>query len=464
MVEKNEATLPMIKQGPYIILDTTLRSQDAMWIDDLSGAYGDAGRTIAVKVIEQDLSNDPTKKKAMNLAGKNIRLLAHDANGAPKRIELATQIINPEAGIAQITIPKNFYDTVGVYQNAAFQIYGSDDNVVISSVPIAFEVYNLHVHAVTSEIKPFSDAFEALMKDLKAQSNTAIGDLNDRMGTVLTQVDTAQNTANNLDANLKSWTDLVKSKSVALLNEDNEFTGNMHVKGKVSIDLPVDAYTTGTSVQSFNQAHTQQNLDDETTIKKMPSFTQSLTYYSGNKLLNNPMSSDLVLVETTKISTMTAFQTAISQDMGKGEIKKRIIKNIDAGIQFGEWSTVERWSPWMSLIPYLTEEWMSKNKDYYLPEYRYKGDSIQLRGVIGTKGTIKHPENHYDRIPIANNLPFMGTTAIYRSAIWSGRHPYTLRIEGNEMFMERVYGSDHQLTDIDNSMMFTLNGDFPIDK
>lgn len=451
--------IPVEKQGPAIVIDTTLKSSDAMFIDEMSGDLGDAGRKIYLAIKERAMNNDPKSPlKPMDLTGLDIRFQGHDSKGVFKRIALATKIDNAQAGLAQITLPRFIYQAVGPYENGEFEIYEKNGDTVISTVPVAFEVYNNHAHMTIGDSQVYSDEFEALMQAFKKSSTKEIDGFNERMSTLLQQTSTAQNSAEGLKILLNDLTKLIENKSVALLNADNVFTGN------ITVEKPLKAYATGTSVRFFNNAHTRQDLNDETAIKNIPSFSQSLTYYSGNKLLNNPMSSDLVLVETTKISTMTAFQTAISQDMGKGEIKKRIIKNIDAGIQLGEWSTVERWGPWMSLIPYLTKEWMSKNKDYYLPEYRYKGDSIQLRGVIGTKGTIKAPQNHYDRIPIANNLPFMGTTAIYHSAIWSGRHPYTLRIEGNEMFMERVYDSDHQLTDIDNSMMFTLSGTFPIDK
>lgn len=461
MTTKEECTIPMVKIGPFVRLDTTLTSQDVMWINDLSGNYGNAGRTISVMIIEQALSNDPKKRKPMDLTGKDIRLQGHDAKGVFKRIALATRILTPEAGTAQITIPKNFYEAVGPYENAAFEIYNPDDDVVISSVPVSFEVYNDHTHMITGDSKIFSDEFEALMNEFKTSSAEEIDEFNEKMSTLLSQISTAQNTADGLKGLLKTWTDLVNSKSVALLNEDNDFSGNMRVKGKVSIDLPMDAYTTGTSIKAFVKENPQQDLNNGETIKSMPPLTSSLAYYSGNNVLNNPLERDYVLVQTNKVSNYTAHQIITLQGGVYGHVKRRLVSITSTGVSYGEWTTVERWGPWEN-IP-LADGIIPRYADKSIPQYRFNGKSIQIRGKFAV--TKNHTfTSRLDTLNISKELPANIKSVQYLPQIWSGNFPYTLRIEDNVMYMERIFNADGSSpVTVDTTNLLSLGGSIALD-
>ncbi|WP_419155247.1 BppU family phage baseplate upper protein [Weissella minor] len=455
-MEKDEALLPVKKRGKFLILDTTYRSQDAMWIDELSGNYGDAGRTIYVAVIEQDLNNDPDKKKAMDLTGRNIRLKGHDAKGNLKRVALATQIINPEAGLAEITIPRNFYNTVGAYQNAAFEVYGENDNVVISSVPVAFEVYNNHVNAVVGDGKPFSDEFDALLKELETKLNVAIDDMNLRMKDLNSQIDTAENTATGLDSNLRVWTDLVNNKGVPLLDGDNKYSGNNEFIN------PVKGLMTGTTIQSFRSDAPRQDLNNLKPLRDLYIGSRIQNYYSGNQLINNPSYSDFLLVTSERLSANTVYQTASVVGATDGQVLKRYIEDLDGKTVINPWFVAEKWSEWRSLVPYLTKEWMPRNKDSNLPEYRFEGNAIRLRGRVAPKGVIKKPDAIYNSLTIAEGLPFNASYDQITRQSWDGVHSYALITLGDQILAQRFVNNSHQLVDLDNTLNVQLSGSYAL--
>lgn len=461
MTTKEECTIPMVKMGPFVRLDTTLTSQDTMWIDDMSGNYGDAGRTISVMIIEQALSNDPKKKKPMDLTGKDIRLQGHDAKGVFKQIGLATRIINPEAGTAEITIPRNFYEAVGAYSDASFKVYNKNDSVVISSVPVSFEVYNDHTHMITGDSKPYVDEFEALMKEFRTSSDKEIDKLNEKMSKLLTQIAIANNTADGLDALLNEWTKLVDAKAVALLNENNVFDKDITINGKLILANPADGYVSGTVFPTFGPSDPQQDLNNGETIKSMPTLTSSLAYYSGNNVLNNPLERDYVLVQTNKVSNSTAHQIITLQGGVYGHVKRRLVSIISTGVSFGEWTTVERWGPWEN-IP-LAKGIVPRYADQSIPQYRFNGKSIQIRGKFAVTNNQTFT-SRLDQVTISKELPANVKSVQYLSQIWSGDNPYALRIENNVIFMERIFNSDGSPATINTTDMFILGGSFALDE
>ncbi|WP_057786611.1 hypothetical protein [Weissella minor] len=73
MTERNESIIPLIKQGKFVIVDTTLKMQDVMHFAELSGDYGDAGRVIYLAIKGPAASNDPKKPSIpFDLTDKDI--------------------------------------------------------------------------------------------------------------------------------------------------------------------------------------------------------------------------------------------------------------------------------------------------------------------------------------------------------------------------------------------------------
>ncbi|MBS0949510.1 BppU family phage baseplate upper protein [Weissella minor] len=447
------------KQG-NIILDTTLprNQQTAFQIDEMTGDLTDSGRTINLHIMGRAKVDDKLSPlNSLDLTGKNVRFQGVDADGKVKVIETMTRITNARQGLVTMTLPSVVYQAYGPYEHAEFEIYEVDGDTKISSVPIYFEVHDHMVSATLGENTDYIDSIELLKHKVDVQVQEMQDSINTTKKNSLAQLDGLMNDIKELRLQYDMWNQKISDGAIPTLSGDNIYTGN------AVFENVIDGLIKGTAVTVYGSNDPQQDVNSISDIRKMPDSSTRCVYYVDNETKNNPFSSTYFMVLTVKIKDDAAYQVAAYFGRAYGEVQVRLITNINNAIEWNPWFLLDKWSNWMSLLPYLTNEWVSKNADYYLPEYRYQGNNIVLRGIIGTKGTIKHPENHYDRIMIATNLPFKCATAIYHASIWSGRHPYTLRVEENTMFMERVYGSDHQLIDIDNSMLFTLSGQFPID-
>ncbi|MCM0601497.1 BppU family phage baseplate upper protein, partial [Periweissella ghanensis] len=260
--------------------------------DEMSGDVGDAGRTVYLAIKERAVSNDPKSPlKPMDMTGMDVRFQGHDAYGVFKRIALSTKIDNAQAGLVQITLPRFIYQAVGPYEDGEFEVYETKGDTVISTIPVAFEVYNNHAHMTTGDSQVYSDEFEKLMHDFEVSSSNKIDDFNARMKELVQQISTANNSVDALKQLVATWTKLVEEKSVAILSADNIFTGDMRVKGTATFDKPLKGYTTGNSVQYFSSDQPQQDLNSVENIKSMPAMTRSSAYYTDNRVKNNPLDS-----------------------------------------------------------------------------------------------------------------------------------------------------------------------------
>ncbi|RRG18270.1 hypothetical protein D3P96_03015 [Weissella viridescens] len=427
MTTKAEASIPQIKEGKFIIVDTTLRSTDTMWFDEMSGDYGDAGRKVYLAIKDRALSNNPkVPLKPMDLNGMDVRLQGHDANGVFKRVSLATRMIDAEKGRVEITIPREIYINPGAYENAEFEIYEVNGDTVISTVPVGFEVYNNHAHITTNETKQFSDEFNALIKELESATADEIEKLNAKFSELIASVKIANNNVAGLEQSVATWTKNVADKAVALLDGDNQFTG------KNDFLVPINGFVTGITNKIYTVNDPKQDVNDINKLRSLPEATTTVDYYSNNGTLNNPMESNYFMVETRKVTRDTAFQTITNMNLVDGEIKQRTVQAMSTQPVFGNWYTTAKWCPWRTLVPYLGDKFVV---GLIVPQYRFKGQSVEIKGDISPKETIENTNG--GEYTLFDNLPFKFATGQQQVQIGSGNTVFGYFTTGNRIVMQK---------------------------
>ena len=454
MTEKNDATIPLIKHGQFAVVDTTIKSTDVMWFDEMSGDYGDGGRTVYLEIKERALSNDPkTELKPMDLTGRDVRFQGHDARGVFNRVALSTKMIDQTKGRVEITLPREIYRNEGAYQNAEFEIYEVNGDTRISTVPVGFEVYNNHAHIAMGELTPFSDEFEALKEKLETATADEIDKLNQKFGDLIAQVSIAENNVNALKQLLATWTKNVADKAVALLNAKNTFTE------EAEFLKPITGYTTGNTIPIFFSATPQQDINDVVKLRDLPEGTTTRTYYTGNKALNNPIpNNDNFMIETHKVTAQTAYQKIQTMGADNGEIRFRNVSSLLTQPVFGNWYTTAKWTPWRTLVPYLDKQFTVGN---VTPMYRIDGNLVHIKGDLTPAKTLPNTDVKA-AYTMFDNLPFDFANAQVRIQVGSGLTTFALFTEGKHMEMQK-YSTGNQIVPINAGGYIGMSGVFSLE-
>lgn len=461
-----EYDLPVDKQGKYLIIDTTHKSDQGVFFDEMSGDKGDAGRKVYLAIKERARSNDPKDPlMPMDLTGKDVRFQGHDAEGMWKRIALATKIENAKAGLVEITLPRYIYQAVGPYQNGEFEIFETKGGANVSTVRVGFEVYDNGAHLTAGESVHYSDEFEALMKEFKDSMYQSIEDVKKEIdsanGTASAVVSAMKTTKTQMDAWELKVTTLISDWEKLLAKSGAVTpTGDFVLEGQISAMKTILGFTTGNAVTFYGDKQDVQDLNDVASLRSMKSFTTKHEYFSNNAPLNNPMPGEMFYLETTKVSTETIFQRVIRVDSGdNGLVKTRRITGLSGTPRLGRWGIEAQWGPMTSFVDKLTGDFKPYFANGSLPMFQFNGNSVHIRGQVAPTRKIT-PERHDEKILIAKNLPFNSQTSQRLLQTWSGPIPYTLRLEGNELWMERVYHADGSKVTLDTGHMFTFGGDF----
>lgn len=454
MTEKNDATIPLIKHGQFAVVDTTIKSTDVMWFDEMSGDYGDGGRTVYLEIKERALSNDPkTELKPMDLTGRDVRFQGHDARGVFNRVALSTKMIDQTKGRVEITLPREIYRNEGAYQNAEFEIYEVDGDTRISTVPVGFEVYNNHAHIAVGELTPFSDEFEALKAKLETATVDEVEKLNAKFSGLIASVKTTNNNVDALKQLLATWTQNIADKAVALLNGDNQFTGKNN-----SFTYPVSGFMTGITNKIYTVNDPKQDINDINKLRSLPEATTTVDYYSNNGTLNNPMDSNYFAVETRKITRDTAFQTITNMNLVDGETKTRTVQAMTSQPVFGDWYTTAKWTPWRTLAPYLDKQFAVGN---VTPMYRIDGNLVHIKGDLVPTKTLPN-KDVTTAYTMFDNLPFDFANAQVRIQVGSGLTTFALFTSGKHMEMQK-YSSGGQLVPINEGGYIGVSGVFSLE-
>lgn len=453
MTEKNDANIPLVKQGIYGVLNTTLTSDDTMWFDEMSGDLGDAGRTVYLAIKTRAASNDPkTPLVPMDMTGRDVRLVGHDARGVFKSVGLATKIVNATAGLVEMTLPRALYQAVGAYQNAEFEIYETQGNTKVSSVRVGFEVYNNHAHMTTGESEMYVDEFDKLKLKLETATADEIDELNKKFSDLISQISTAKNATDALKLLLETWNQNISDKAVAFLNGSNTFTDVNHFL------IPIDGYTNGTSIKVFSDLIGQLDLNDVIKLRNLPNSTTTRAYYTGTKILNNPTQNSALMVETHKVGNQTAYQKIESVSSEDGEIWTRYISNLTTEPVFGKWSTIAKWTPWRTLAPYLDKQFSVGNVE---PMYRIDGNLVHIKGDLTPTKTLPN-KDVTTSYTMFDNLPFDFANAQVRIQVGSGLTTFALFTSGKHIEMQK-YSSGGQLVPINEGGYIGMSGVFSLE-
>lgn len=423
-----EYNLPVEKQGKYIIVDTTIKSTDVMFIDEMSGDKGDAGRKVYLAIKERARSNDPKDPLIpMDLTGRDVRFQGHDAKGKYKRISLSTKIENAKAGLVEITLPREIYQAPGAYQNGEFEIFVKNSGTKVSTVPVGFEVYDNLAHMSVGESAHYIDEAEKLIKDLESLTGRSLDEFRANINKMNGSVDSALASIKSLENLVKTWQQLVKDNGVAEKAGNNTYTGN-NVFEKF-----VTGFITGTIVKYFGSGSPQQDLNDAQVLRNMRTATTETTYYGGNKVMNNPIGTDFVVVTRHKITSATVYEQVMFFGQESGVIKARTVSGVDGMIRFGTWGTVAEWgSKWQSLVPYLSDDFIAHSST---PSFRVIGDKVEFSGAITAKKTITNPNNLSIKLTKAFPFKFIGGQETVK--VSGGAAIYVLFAYGNQLEMQK---------------------------
>ena len=199
----------------YVNIDTVIPSDQSYWAHEVNGRQGDNMRLVNVC-----LRNDGV---AWNLGNYTVDLVGRDAEGVLKATN-TTQKILAEKGLIRVSVPKQFYQSVGDYQEAFLEIK-DNDGTVISSVRVAFTVWanntlisriesKMYLGEVNQFMKQCEDSIDLIQNDVAAvkQQSSALNDL------------------------LQTYMQEISRNAVATLGNENTFTADQHVKGDVEID------------------------------------------------------------------------------------------------------------------------------------------------------------------------------------------------------------------------------------
>lgn len=444
--------LPIEKQGKYIIVDTTIKSTDVMFIDEMSGDKGDAGRKVYLAIKERARSNDPKDPLIpTDLTGRDVRFQGHDAKGKYKRISLSTKIENAKAGLVEITLPREIYQAPGAYQNGEFEIFVKNSGTKVSTVPVGLEVYDNLAHMSVGESAHYIDEAEKLIKDLESLTGRSLDEFRANINKMNGSVDSALSSIKSLENLVKTWQQLVKDNGVAEIAGNNIYTGiNIYEK-------PVTGFMSGTVIQYFNGNNPQQDLDDPQVLRDMRSGTTQTTYYGGNKVKNNPISTDYVVVTRHKISGASVYEQLMFFGQESGVIKSRVVNDVQGAARFGTWGTVAEWgAKWQPLAPYLSDDFIAHSS---APSFRVIGNKVEFSGAITAKKTITNTNNV--SLKITKPLPFNFIRGQEKMKVSGGMAIYALFAYGNQLEMQK-HQRGGNVTDIVAGNYIGISGTFDI--
>lgn len=218
--------IPAGKRGKYVVINTELQGNSVLWIDELNGRQGDAGRQNFYVVLDGIVPRD--------ISNQDISLCGKDAQGKIK-VAVTADVISPTGGRFALTIPQEFYQAAGTYQEAFFAFSNHDNPDNVTTIPIGFKVYENHVAMTIGQSQDYIQTVDKLT----AKVSESIQPLD----ILLTNLQASQKL---LQGQIGGYSELIQKQAVATLGADNEFTGKNIFDGPLSgsgIDALKDSYT-----------------------------------------------------------------------------------------------------------------------------------------------------------------------------------------------------------------------------
>ena len=218
-------------EGNYAILNMDVPIDRTVTIPGLNGHQGDNERTVPLAIKQGD-SNYP-----YDMTGKYLALAGTDALGVSKIAGDKDNVEKPKFGYVQFKVPAAFYQALGTFTVAYFEVRSVETDEVISSVNVRFDVLEGNkLQMTTGQSEIFNNltttAMEYYYRKIKAL------------------MEPASNESDRLSKDIEDEIALAAKNGLAVLAKDNNFTGNNvfsgtnHFTGKTIIDgLNIPHYT-----------------------------------------------------------------------------------------------------------------------------------------------------------------------------------------------------------------------------
>ncbi|QIL49848.1 BppU family phage baseplate upper protein [Weissella coleopterorum] len=198
--------IPAKNQGKFAIVNTLLNTTDSTVLEQLNGRQGDNGRVAYFAMKDGNLPHD--------ISNQTVVITVKDAAGKIKRISGVTDVISATGGLFEMTIPSELYQAAGDTEEAYMSV---EDNtgVVISSIPIQFNVLENNIIFTANGSKDYIDSVQEMIDKIEAM----LKPLADKIGIEDKTLELLKKELADLEAK-------IDSKDVAMLHENNEFTKN----------------------------------------------------------------------------------------------------------------------------------------------------------------------------------------------------------------------------------------------
>lgn len=406
----------MKKQWQYIIVDTTLQMNDTMWIDELNGRQGDGGRVVHFAIKDGTIgTGENAPLKPYSLENKRVRLEVRDAQDKVKVVSDA-KVEDAAAGLVTMIIPRNLYLAPGETKAGYLSILPINDDYDdsdVTTVDIGFRVYENKVFATTGADEHFNGEIETMIKSAKSsltklgeslqeQANKTLGDLNEKSDVLGSKLDTQAGSYANLATLLKTLTTKIDENNVAVLTDDQTFTGN-NVFKKV-----IDGLIKGQSIRYWNQNMAAQDWNDVNKILNQEALSVQMDFYSNSKVINNPSDNKFSLLITYKVTAALALQFDITFDNitnDIGDIFVRKVSSISTDPAFNKWVPLVNWgNNRQTLMPYIDKTTFTNFSMAQKPSYRIVNGIVYINGTVSVLKKLK--SSRIDRYIVFNNLPF----------------------------------------------------------
>ena len=233
----------------YVVIDTVIPSDKSYWAPQINGRQGDNMRPVNI-CLQHDGVN-------WNLGNYSVDLAGRDNKGVLKETN-TVQTIVAEKGLICVSVPQQFYQAVGPYQECFLEIK-DDAGTVVSSVRVAFTVWANNTLVSRIESDTYLQTIDQFMKNCEAMIET----IQDNAKSAKQQIDA-------LNDLLKTYQALVQANAVALLNKEQTF-GAKQTFGDVDVNgtLTANALAGGAlnTINSMIDAARDKHKGEITTYK-----------------------------------------------------------------------------------------------------------------------------------------------------------------------------------------------------
>lgn len=281
----------------YVVIDTVIPSDKSYWAPQINGRQGDNMRPVNI-CLQHDGVN-------WNLGNYTVDLVGRDNKGVLKETNTVQKIV-AERGLICVSVPQQFYQAVGDYQECFLEIK-DEAGTVVSSVRVAFTVWANNTLVSRVESETYLNTIDQFMKNCESMIDT----IQDNAKSAKQQIDA-------LNDLLKTYQALVQANAVALLNKEQTF-GAKQTFG--------DAEVTGTL--TANKLAGQAMNDIMIAIDNVPKVTTTTA------TRENIVFSDGASAGTNNYSLIvqrTDFGNGTSLIAGVGDVSFDVKKNTPAHI------------------------------------------------------------------------------------------------------------------------------------